>query len=200
MRRETLIVFAKPPRIGLSKTRLAAGAGKTMARRIARFTLTRTLRAARGSACRTVIYTSPDSVAQALSREPAFAGFALRPQGEGTLTDRLERALSEAPPGPVLFVGSDSPDISSALIISACCALSRSDAVFGPARDGGFWLFGMHVGFRRRSPFSGVRWSGPHALQDVHDRLPPRSRVSFVRTLPDIDTLEDWQDWLRPKA
>jgi rSAM/selenodomain-associated transferase 1 len=200
MRRETLIVFAKPPRIGLSKTRLAAGAGKTMARRIARFTLARTLRAARGSACRTVIYTSPDSVAQARSREPAFAGFALRPQGEGTLTDRLERALDEAPPGPILFVGSDCPDISSARINSACRALSRSDAVFGPARDGGFWLFGMHTGNRRRSPFRDVRWSGPHALQDVHDRLPPRSRVTFLTTLPDIDTLEDWQDWVRSTA
>ncbi len=195
MKRETLIVFAKPPRIGLAKTRLARGVGKAAARRIAHFTLMRTLRAARGSGCRTIIYTSPDCLVSATTRADVFKGFILRPQGPGTLTDRLDRALQEAQPGGIIFIGSDSPDLSAGLIVAACRALSRSDAVFGPAQDGGFWLFGMHKGPNCRSPFRGVRWSSPHALQDVRAGLPEGALVTYLPVLIDIDEAGDWSRW-----
>lgn len=195
MRPATLLVFAKPPRIGLSKTRLAKGMGPAAARRIAGFTLSRTLKAAGASGCRVIVYVSPDS--EACKARGPFRGFELKPQGPGNLTRRLGRGLRDAPPGPVLFIGTDTPDISPARLRQAVRSLRRSDAVFGPARDGGFWLFGLHKGPQTKAPFSGVRWSGPHAMEDVWSQLPARSRIGLLDRLTDIDEVADWKQWTR---
>lgn len=195
MRPATLLVFAKPPRIGLSKTRLAKGMGPAAARRIASFTLSRTLRAAQAGGCRVILYVSPDS--EACNARGPFRGFQLKPQGPGDLTRRLGLGFRQAPPGPVMFIGADTPDIRPARLRQAVSALRRNDAVFGPARDGGFWLFGLHKGPQTRAPFDGVRWSGPHAMEDVWSRLPPRSRIGLLDQLTDIDEVADWKEWTR---
>jgi len=69
------------------------------------------------------------------------------------------------------------------------------DAVFGPASDGGFWLFGLNKTARTRSPFDPVRWSGPHAMTDVRANLPSTARVAELPTLIDLDEAEDWKAW-----
>ena len=197
MRPATLLVFAKPPRIGLSKTRLAAGLGKAEARRIATFTLARTLKAARASGCRVIVYIAPDSARLTNGARHVFAGFDLKPQGQGGLTQRLGRGFREAPLGPVFFIGADAPDVTPKRLRDAVSRLRRSDAVFGPARDGGFWLFGLHKRPRIEAPFKGGRWSGPHAMEDVWSRLPPHSRIGLLDQLIDIDEADDWKDWVR---
>ncbi|MFN3313774.1 MAG: DUF2064 domain-containing protein, partial [Hyphomonas sp.] len=99
-----------------------------------------------------------------------------------------------------IFIGSDAPDISAAHLRAAINALRRHDAVFGPASDGGFWLFGLHKGPRTCSPFQGVRWSGPHAMQDVQKRLPKTARISRLPVLTDIDEAADWHAWRQARA
>ena len=197
MPRPTLLVYAKPPRIGLAKTRLARGMGRAGARRIATFTQACTLRAASRSGCDVILYAAPDTTL----REPASslwpAHLPRRSQGHGTLGERLEKGWREAPPGPVLFIGTDAPDISTALLREAVRQLSRHDAVFGPAEDGGFWLFGMHKGPGARSPFRRVRWSSPHAMEDVWSHLPDHATIGLLPVLMDIDQLSDWRAWNR---
>ncbi|MGA1342750.1 MAG: TIGR04282 family arsenosugar biosynthesis glycosyltransferase [Hyphomonas sp.] len=200
MRPAFLLIFAKPPRIGISKTRLARGLGAAEARRIAAFTLARTLRAARASRLPTRVCAAPDAVVRDRGAARLFGGFTLAPQGPGGLTQRLTRAFGAAPCGPVLFIGADAPDISPARLRSAVSGLRRHDAVFGPARDGGFWLFGLHKGPRTRAPFDDVRWSGPHAMEDVRSRLAAQSRIGLLDMLIDIDEAGDWADWLRRKG
>lgn len=193
----TLILMAKPPRMGLSKTRLAAGAGRAEARRIAGFTLSRTMRAALDPRWQLRLYTAPDSaLAETLGGiwPAALDRFS---QGRGDLGDRLTRALREAPRGPVVFIGADAPDISRALIWRAFRQVGRGRAVFGPAEDGGFWLLGLPRSLRNASPFAGVRWSSAHTLEDVRARLPCGMGVSYLPILSDIDTVEDWRAWAR---
>lgn len=197
MRPATLLIFAKPPRIGVSKTRLAKGLGAAQARRIANFTLARTLSAARASGLRTLVCVAPDAMVRDRASTYIFSGFDLAPQGQGGLTERLTRAFEAASLGPVLFVGADAPDIGAARLRDAASQLRRHDAVFGPARDGGFWLFGLHKGPRTMAPFKGVRWSGPHAMEDVWSRLPAKSRIGLLDVLIDIDEADDWADWVR---
>ena len=197
MVRPTLLVFAKPPRIGLSKTRLAEGIGRAEARRIAGFTQDRTFRAAAGSGCETVIYAAPDSTLRATTTTHWPAHLPRRSQGHGGLGERLEKGFIDAPPGPVLFIGTDAPDVSPALLRQAVRLLARHDAVFGPAEDGGFWLFGINKGPRTRSPFRHVRWSGPHAMQDVWSNLPGHANIGLLPMLMDIDRLGDWRAWNR---
>lgn len=195
MRPGIVLLYAKPPRIGLAKTRLAAGLGRAQARRIAAFTLARTLKAVRASGIPARIYTAPDRMAGSRAGHAAFGTEALWRQGPGGLTERLARGLAEAPAGPVLFIGADAPGLTAAHLRAAMRALQRSDAVFGPAEDGGFWLFGMHKRPGARAPFEGVRWSGPHAMADVAARLAEGAKVALLETLADIDEAADWHRW-----
>ena len=200
MRRAQLLIYAKPPRMGLAKTRLARSLGSaTEARRIAMMTLARTMRAAQSGAWTPVLYTAPDSALNESLGGIWPATLERRSQGKGDLTQRLNKGLNEAPPGPVLFIGADAPDLSPALIRRAIRALQTHDAVFGPATDGGFWLFGLKKSARTQSPFDTVRWSGPHAMADVRKNLPKRARVAELPTLIDIDEAEDWMAWRRQR-
>ncbi|MEH6745156.1 TIGR04282 family arsenosugar biosynthesis glycosyltransferase [Hyphomonas sp.] len=199
MRRARLLIFAKPPRMGLAKTRLAAGMGRTEARRIAHFTLARTMRAVRACGLDAALYLAPD---RALDETlggiwpPFLPRFS---QGPGTLTERLGKGLADSPNGPVLFIGTDAPDISAAHLHHAVRALQRHDAVFGPAEDGGFWLFGVNKRPDLPPLFDNVRWSGPHALADVRANLPSSARLALLQTLQDVDDRNDWKRWSRNK-
>jgi len=200
MRRASLLIYAKPPRMGLAKTRLARGLGSAAeARRIAFMTLARTLQAARQGPWQVRLYTTPQSALHESLGGLWPATLSRFSQGKGNLTDRLNKGLHEAPMGPVLFIGADAPDIHHRHIRQACRALMRHDAVFGPARDGGFWLFGLNKTCRTRSPFAQVRWSGPHALQDVRQALPASSSICYLEPLIDLDEAEDWQDWQKQR-
>lgn len=196
MPRAHLLIYAKPPRMGLAKTRLARSLGSpTQARRIAMMTLARTMRAAMAGPWTPVLYTAPDSALSESLGGIWPARLERKSQGRGDLTQRLEKGLHETPPGPVLFIGADAPDLSPALIRRAIRALQTHDAVFGPASDGGFWLFGLSQRARKNSPFGDVRWSGPHAMADVWANLPKGARVAELPTLIDIDEAEDWKAW-----
>ncbi|MGB3626085.1 MAG: TIGR04282 family arsenosugar biosynthesis glycosyltransferase [Henriciella sp.] len=191
----TLIIFAKPPRMGLAKTRLAKGLGRSEARRIARFTLARAMQAARSSGLKTRLYVEPAiATADTLgglwpASIPRFA------QAPGDLGDRLKQAMIEAPHGPVIFIGADAPGIRSRHLRQAGLALRHKGAVFGPANDGGFWLFGLSQQLRRPDIFDEVRWSTPHAMEDVWSDLPADSRVTLLAQLTDIDVAEDWKTY-----
>lgn len=186
----TLIVFAKAPRMGSVKTRLARGIGDGPALGFYRRNLARTI-ALDGAlpAVRTVIRAAPDGA----ERGRWFpGGLPARPQGRGDIGERMRRAL-DAEPGDAVLIGADIPGIEPADIRSAFAALRRNDAVLGPARDGGFWLIGLRRGFRPRHLFCDVRWSAPETLQDALSALPSRCRVATVRTLSDIDDADDYR-------
>ncbi|WP_300376462.1 DUF2064 domain-containing protein [Henriciella sp.] len=192
MMKPTVLIFAKPPRMGLSKTRLARDIGSTEARRIARFTLARTMRATMSPAWRTELHIAPPRAAGETLGGLWPPGLHRYAQVSGNLGDRMTHAMMQAPPGPVIFIGTDTPDIRRSHIDQCTRHLGTDRAVFGPATDGGFWLFG--IGHRLRSPalFTSVRWSGPHAMEDVWSNLPARTEVTLLPQLIDLDTGEDW--------
>jgi hypothetical protein len=96
----------------------------------------------------------------------------------------MGRALAAGMPGPAVLVGTDIPGLTAARIADAFALLGRHDIVFGPARDGGFWL----VGVRHSVPaFGKVRWSSPRALEDALANLPRSLSVGFAATLDDVD-------------
>lgn len=193
MTKPTLLIFAKPPRMGLSKTRLADGLGRTEARRIAHYTLARTMRAARDTCWTVRLYVEPAlAVHDTLGGlwPPAIGKY---PQGRGNLGARLTRAMLEAPHGPVIFIGADAPDISHSLLRRASIALRHNGVVFGPADDGGFWLLGLSEQLKRPDVFQDVRWSTPHAMEDVWSNLPAEAHVTLLPQLIDIDIAQDWK-------
>ncbi|ANK83640.1 MAG: hypothetical protein TEF_20805 [Rhizobiales bacterium NRL2] len=187
--RRTLIIFAKAPRMGSVKTRLARGIGHAAALAFYRATLSRTIALGCGlKGVRTLIRVTPDDA----TGSRAFpAGLPRLPQGRGDIGERMKRAL-DATPGDAVLVGCDIPGMTADDLGAAFAALRRHDAVFGPAADGGFWLVGLKRGFRPARLFRGVRWSVPETLADSLATLPAHARVARQRTLNDIDDVDDY--------
>ena len=193
--RPTVIVFAKEPRLGRVKSRLARDIGAAKALRFYRGNLTRLHR--RLAACpgwRVIWCVAPDSAVHARRTWPK--GVTPTRQGRGDLGQRMARALNHAPPGPVVLIGSDIPGIDGAALKLALALLGRNHAVFGPAEDGGYWL----AGFKRVRAlpfglFRNVRWSGPQALADTLRTLPPGTRIGLGPVLADVDDGPSYRKW-----
>ena len=190
-----LIVFVKAPRMGAVKSRLARDVGPIAATAFYRATTATVLRRlVPDPRWRLKLAVTPDLDAAGAGFWPA--GIARLAQGGGDLGRRMERMLRVPPPGPVVVVGSDIPDLRAGHVARAFAALGEQDAVFGPADDGGYWLVGM-----KRRPwldgvFAGVRWSSPYALADTLANLAGR-RVRLVDRLADVDTGTDLTNWRR---
>lgn len=182
MKGDTVIVFARAPRLGAVKRRLARGIGAMAALRFYRAQLAATLREARDPRWQLVLAVTPDRTRTRWpARVPRLS------QGHGDLGARMLRALSCH--RRAVLVGSDIPGLTRDDIAAAFRALGRADAVFGPAEDGGYWLVGF--GPRRpANPFAGVRWSTRHALADTLTNFRGR-RVALLRRLRDVDTAAD---------
>ncbi|MGD9724829.1 MAG: TIGR04282 family arsenosugar biosynthesis glycosyltransferase [Alphaproteobacteria bacterium] len=176
-----LVIFARNPRLGTGKRRLARDIGPVAALRFQRVILSLILRRI-GNDRRwtTWLAVTPDY------SNPWPQRYRRLPQGRGDLGKRMASVVQKLPPGPVVIIGSDIPEIATSDIAHAFRDLGHKDAVFGPAVDGGFWL----VGLRRRphfvDPFQSVRWSSEHALTDTLANLPHKS-VSLLRLLSDVD-------------
>lgn len=185
----TLIVFARAPRLGGVKRRLAAGIGQRAALRFHRINTESLIhRLGRDRRWRTMLAVTPE----------AWRWFTHVPRMEQWGHDvgaRMANALGGAPPGPVILVGSDIPGISADLIARAFKALRAADAVFGPARDGGYWLVGVRDRGLLRGLFRNVRWSSEFALADTIANLPAGRRHALVDMLEDVDDAESWRRW-----
>jgi rSAM/selenodomain-associated transferase 1 len=187
MARPVVILFARAPRLGAVKRRLAAGIGDRAALRFYAGTLAAVARPiARDRRWRTLLATTP-SGARAPWHRFVPPGTPRTGQARGGLGQRMAAALR--PHRVAVLAGSDIPDLRPADIAAALRALGRADAVFGPAEDGGYWLVGM--GPRRPArPFAGVRWSCAHTLADTLRNFAGR-RVALLRRLRDVDTAAD---------
>ncbi len=186
-----LVVMARAPRLGAVKRRLARDLGDLAAWRFYRMTAGRLLQELSADPrWRSWLALTPDRAARA-GRGPWPATCVLLPQGQGDLGARMGRLLRELPPGPVVIVGSDIPDLRPVHVARAFRLLGRHDWVFGPAADGGYWLIGAR---RRRAPpretFAGVRWSSTHALADTLAHW-KGARIGFLEELADVDTGAD---------
>ena len=187
-----LVIMTKSPRRGAVKRRLAGEIGEGAALRFYRSCLSHSLtRLANGPRWLTLLAVAPDhDVASGVF--PALPRVQRLPQGKGDLGARMQRLFEFLPPGPVIIVGSDIPAIAPGQIAKAFALLKGADAVFGKARDGGYWLVGLKRSPRMLAPFASVRWSSPHALADTLANLDGR-RVAFAATLSDVDTKEDFR-------
>lgn len=192
--RRHVVVFAKVPRLGRVKTRLARDIGPVRATAVYRRLLASTLRTlARDRRWTVWLACTPDGAVTdpAFDRIGADARILRVPQGTGDLGARMDRMMHRLPPGPAVIVGSDIAGLTASAVDRAFRALGRADAVFGPSPDGGYWL----VGFKRcpavPRPFAPVRWSGPYALVDTRTNLRPSLSVALIDELDDIDTGAD---------
>jgi rSAM/selenodomain-associated transferase 1 len=192
-----LILFIKAPEQGRVKSRLAAVLGADMALELYKDFVLDTLGAIGQAALPFRIFFHPPEAEDVVTAWLGSGRRYLAQEGRD-VGERMERAFRRVfarARERAILIGSDIPDLPSAILRDAALALERNDAVIGPALDGGYYL----IGFRRDrflpDVFRGVTWSGP----DVFDRTMQvlRQNSRSVHILPfwrDVDTTRDLLD------
>jgi hypothetical protein len=187
-----LFVFAKGPRLGAGKTRLAGGLGQVEALRVNRFLQARGLRAALDPRWRVVLMAArrADLTGAFPGVWPGLDRCGRALQRSGGLGERLAAVFERD--GPTAVMGLDCPAVTAAAIAQGWRALRRAPFSIGPAEDGGFWFFAARRGWDAVQALRGpVRWSSAHAGADLLAGLP--GRAARIRTLADVDELPDWR-------
>lgn len=170
------VVFARLPRPGLVKTRLAASVGDEKAAAlyqswvppfVARLTAIPGLSV---EVCLDPAETVPAErgapINEATEWIPTNVDWGFQ-EGAG-LTERLTNAFDrqfDAGWTSVLAIGSDSPQLEASLIRQLMKLLDTHPVVLGPAEDGGYYAVGL-----RQPPgslFEGVRWSSDQTCRDT---------------------------------
>jgi len=196
--RRHLAIFAKAPRLGQVKRRLAREIGDVAAWRFQRALLSSLLRVlVRDRRWRTTLWLSPD---HRVSTTIAKLRVLSRGQGRGDLGARMRRAFIGKERGPVVLVGSDIPALGPAQIRTAFQALGRNDLVFGPAKDGGYWLIASARRRGRMPPLKPVRWSSKHALADTRACFDKRHKTALLEVLEDVDDGAAYRRWRKQKS
>jgi rSAM/selenodomain-associated transferase 1 len=186
--RTALIIFAKSPESVNVKTRLAGHLSENERLKLYTALLDGTVEKLRD-------IPGADTLISYAGDGDYLKNFGLRmfPQSGGDLGRKMhiaiERVLGEGYLKAVL-VGVDIPGLSAETIKRAFNLLKECDAVFGPARDGGYYLVGLKA--PAEDIFTGIEWSTKATLKRTLAKAESAGlKVSFTDTLSDIDTPED---------
>ncbi|MFZ0091236.1 MAG: TIGR04282 family arsenosugar biosynthesis glycosyltransferase [Solirubrobacteraceae bacterium] len=181
-----LVVMAKEPLPGHTKTRLTPPCSPEQAARLARASLLDTLEViARVPAARKVLVFDGDG------RRWRRAGLEVIPQRGAGLDERLAAAFDDVG-APALLVGMDTPQLTAPLLLDGMGALGRPDvdAVLGPALDGGYWSVGFGAGVS--GAFADVPMSSESTCMRQRARFDELGlRIHEQPPLRDVDTFQD---------
>lgn len=197
---DRLIVFARWPEAGSTKTRLIPALGPQGAadlqRQMTRHTLRTADRWARahpgGSA--EVRFTEGDAQRMA----GMFGdGRSYQPQGEGDLGERMNRAINDALASGarrVVVIGTDCPGIDEQTLAMAFECIGVTEATIGPATDGGYYLIGMNE--PHPELFCGIDWGTAHVRERTTQIAEQHGfRIALLPMLNDVDRPEDLAHW-----
>lgn len=199
--RAVLLVFAKAPRPGSVKTRLARALGPETAaaayRRMGRLIVDQLTSA---PAEMVVCFDPPDAedeLRRWLDPARSDSGGPLPerryvPQGGGDLGARMARMFDLAfdGGGPVVIVGTDAPAVDASSVERAIDALETADLVLGPSSDGGYYLMAL----REPCPelFRSIPWSTSGVLRKTAERARRMGmEATYLEVESDIDTADD---------
>jgi glycosyltransferase A (GT-A) superfamily protein (DUF2064 family) len=193
-----VLVVAKSPVPGQAKTRLAATVGDRAAADIAAAALLDTLDAVAAAPVAERVVALTGSLKDATAGDEIrsrLADFTVIPQRGLDFAERLANAHVDAATAtgghPVLQIGMDTPQVTDELIGECARELLAADAVLGLARDGGWWVLGVTAPAMadclRTIPMSRAD-TGAVTLAALGDTA---ANVSLVRSLVDVDTVDD---------
>lgn len=182
-----LIVIAKAPFPGRSKTRLCPPCTPQQAAHLAEAALSDTLSAVAavpGERRRLLVLEGSPG-----DRVPE--GFEVHAQRSGGLDDRLAGAFAAAG-APAFLVGMDTPQLEPRHVEHGIAELERPgvDAVLGRAPDGGYWAIGLRRPDER--VFQGLPMSTADTGAAQRRRLDDLGLgVAELEALRDVDTIAD---------
>jgi len=183
-----IAIFVKTPSLSPLKTRLAAGVGEDAAQAFYRLSL----KAVEATA-QTKKLTPYWAVGEEDGLEhPLWKNFSRLHTGDGNLGQRQHHVYETLlkTHDRVLLIGADAPQLSRDLLEQAMLALDENDFVIGPARDGGYYLFGGRVS-TSADVWKNVPWSTAMTRERLEAGL--GASIPYLALLTDVDTQSDLQ-------
>lgn len=191
--RARLLVFARAPAAGATKTRLIPELGADGAAQLHAALIAHTLAVAAVARPHELqLWHAGDDADGTLGNMAGAAGARLHGQPEGDLGARMEHALGQATADgrPAIIIGTDCPWVSAGTLQEAEDMLESADAVLGPAEDGGYVLLGL----RGVAPslFADIDWGTDKVLATTRERLAALGwDWRELPARPDVDRPED---------
>ena len=197
MDRDHLLIFARMPQPGTSKTRLIPAIGAENAtqvyRQLVAQTLSQTRQLVSERGCQATICFTGGTVSEV---QAEFGDDLEYSEQRGvSLGDRLGHATGsafDAGAKRVLVIGTDCPSLSSNELKVAFARLEGHDIVIGPAHDGGYYLIGLNAA--HASLFADIQWSTPMVFEQTLQRA--RDLNLSVSTLPELSDVDYPEDLL----
>lgn len=187
-----LAIFVKTPGHSAVKTRLAAECSERYAVEWYRRAATAVASVARQAQAQIGI-ASYWAVAEADALD-AWPGLPTLAQGEGGLGARMARVHAQLVErhGCGLLLGADAPQLTAAQLGDAVDWLSSSSPrlLLGPARDGGFWLFGGNT-VPPLPAWTSVRYSAANTARELRRAMHDLGDWRTLATLTDADHASD---------
>jgi len=189
-----ILVFARAPIPGQTKTRLIPALGESGAARLHSELIHRTLEKATALGdVETELWCTPDTSHRFFVSCANTYGVTLREQLGNDLGERMSNAFAESltrAPWAIL-VGSDCPELTVDDLKKAAANLyGEADAVLGPATDGGYVLIGLNQS--APSLFTDMPWGSDQIAELTRKRFRNlRMRWSELPERNDIDQPED---------
>ena len=204
--RKRLVIFTRYPGPGSTKTRmipeLGAEGAADLQRRMTNHLVSKVKTLIKQRSLPVEIRFEGGN--ERLMRQWLGASITYRHQGQGDIGRRMERALADGFQDgytSIVIIGSDIPDISSAIIHQAFEELEKNNLVLGPAGDGGYYLIGMQKAEEVKAYpelFRAISWGTNKVLSQTMaaaDQL--GIGYALLNTLRDVDRPEDLKVWNR---
>lgn len=190
MTKQLLIIFTKTPKLGNGKSRLAETIGEENAFVIFNELVKHTERITTKINCDKWVCYAENTPDNSFFDESIYQ----KHLQEGTdLGERMRNVFVKATDQgyqQVILIGSDCYELSQSEIEKGFKILNHSDFVFGPAKDGGYYLIGTRTTFTK--VFDNKTWSTStvlyEALRDVEGADLSHGELA---TLSDVDYEED---------
>lgn len=183
-----IAIFVKTPGYSPLKTRLAEGIGEERALDFYKLST----RCIADTLKKTQDAFEPYWAVAEMQAVNEWPDFKVLWQGEGDLGNRLHKVYADLLNrfAYVALIGADAPQLSSKILRESLERLKDHDFVIGPAADGGFYLF-LGKKALPRSLWTSVTYSKNDTLEALLAKLRLEGSVAMMRTLTDVDTVED---------
>ena len=203
--RDWIVVMAREPLPGSTKTRLAVALGDRASASVYEAFLLDTLATCRRVDARLLVSYAPDSPDATRYFLDIAPEAMLVAQPEAPFGARLAAAMQAAFDGGcerVAIIGSDIPHMESVWLEDAFASLDDHDVALGPTQDGGYYLLALRTPEPRL--FDDIDWSSGRELVQTRSRASQLElRVKDVQRTFDIDNLADLlalQDLIQAKG
>lgn len=187
-----LIIFAKEPKKGKVKTRLAGHLSETECLRLYKRFLRNTVFLARNIKCcrRIIAYDADNQNPSFLKKIASDFGF-YRQQGKNLGERMLDAFKTFAITNTkTVIIGSDSPGLPRSYINRAFNELNKKDLVLGPAYDGGYYLIGLKK--PQRAIFKGIKWGLSSVFaKTLKNAKKLKKKIAVLDFWHDIDIPQD---------